>query len=122
MGFVLLYIMCKKFRKFSGQIFLAYGIWYGIGRMIIEGLRTDSLYIGDTNIRVSQMLSAMIVIVCSAIMIAMIIRYTKNPKPIEGVDYFIEPVPFFKKNRIKAEEAKAMEEKKEEKTEDVHKD
>ena len=124
-GFILLYIMCKKFRKFSGQIFLAYGIWYGIGRTIIEGLRTDSLYIGDTNIRVSQMLSALIVIVCSAIMIAMIIRYTKNPKPIEGVDYFIEPAPFFKKNRVKAEEAKkaeTAESETEEINKDVHKD
>lgn len=123
-GFILLYIMCKKFRKFSGQIFLGYGIWYGVGRMIIEGLRTDSLYIGDTSIRVSQLLSGIIVIVCSAIMIAMIIKYTKNPKPIEGVDYFIEPVPFFKKNRVKAEEAKAesAETKSEEINEDVHKD
>ena len=104
-GFLLLFLMCKKFRKFSGQIFLSYGIWYGIGRMIIEGLRTDSLYIGDTNIRVSQLLSSVIVIVCSAIMIVMIIKHIKNPKPIEGIDYFIEPVPFFKKNR------KALEEK-----------
>lgn len=121
-GFVLLYIMCKKFRKFSGQIFLGYGIWYGIGRMIIEGMRTDSLYIGDTNIRVSQLLSGIIVIVCSAIMIAMIIKFTKNPKPIEGVDYFIEPVPFFKKNRKKAEEAETEETKTEEINEDVHTD
>ena len=35
-------------------------------------------------------------------MIAMILRHMKNPKPIEGVDYYIEPVPFFKKNREKA--------------------
>ena len=123
-GFILLYIMCKKFRKFSGQIFLSYGIWYGLGRMIIEGLRTDSLYIGDTNLRVSQLLSGAIVLVCSAIMIAMLIKYTKNPKPIEGVDYFIEPVPFFKKNREKAETAKAEANKSEneEKIKDVHKD
>ena len=35
-------------------------------------------------------------------MIVMIIRHMKNPKPIEGVDYYIEPVPFLKKNREKA--------------------
>lgn len=122
-GFVLLYIMCKKFRKFSGQIFLGYGIWYGLGRMIIEGMRTDSLYIGDTNIRVSQLLSCIIVIVCTAIMIAMIIKHTKNPQPIEGVDYFIEPVPFFKKNRDKAEALKTEEAKSDKEiNEDVHKD
>ena len=125
-GFLLLFHMCKKFRKFSGQIFLSYGIWYGIGRMIIEGLRTDSLYIGDTNLRVSQLLSAAIVIVCTAIMIAMIIKHMKNPKPVEGVDYFIEPVPFLKKNREKFEaeqKAKAKEsETVSEEKQDVHKD
>ena len=123
-GFLLLFFMCKKFRKFSGQIFLSYGIWYGVGRMIIEGLRTDSLYIGNTGLRVSQVLSAAIVIVCSALMIALLIKNIKNPKPIEGVDFFIEPVPFLKKNREKFEaEKKAKEEAKtdsEEKT-DVHK-
>lgn len=125
-GFLLLFLMCRKFRKFSGQIFLSYGIWYGIGRMIIEGLRTDSLYIGNTNLRVSQLLSAAIVIVCTAIMIAMIIKHMKNPKPIEGVDYFIEPVPFLKKNREKFEaeqKAKAQEsETVSEEKHDVHKD
>lgn len=125
-GFLLLFLMCKKFRKFSGQIFLSYGIWYGIGRMIIEGLRTDSLYIGDTNLRVSQLLSAAIVIVCTAIMIAMIIKHMKNPKPVEGVDYFIEPVPFLKKNREKFEaEQKAKAQESEiisEEKQDVHKD
>lgn len=32
--------------------------WYGFGRMLIEGLRTDSLMIGDT-IRVSQLIGAL---------------------------------------------------------------
>ncbi len=120
-GFVLLYIMSRKFRKFSGQIFLGYGIWYGIGRMIIEGLRTDSLYIGDTNLRVSQLLSAAIVIVCAVLMIIFIVKYTKNPQPIEGVDYYIEPVPFLKKNREKLAKAQ-QEENAQEVKEDVHKD
>ncbi len=121
-GFVLLFIMCKKFRKFSGQIFLSYGIWYGLGRMFIEGLRTDSLYIGDTTLRVSQLLSGGIVVVCAVIMIIMLVRYSQNPKPIEGVDYYVEPVPFFKKNREKLEKAKAEAEKVQEVAEDVHKD
>ena len=125
-GFLLLFLMCQKFRKFSGQIFLSYGIWYGIGRMIIEGLRTDSLYIGSMGLRVSQVLSAVIVIVCTAFMIALLIKNIKNPKPIEGVDFFIEPVPFLKKNREKLEaeqKAKAEEAKTDSgEKEDVHKD
>lgn len=126
-GFLLLFLICRKFRKFSGQIFLCYGIWYGIGRMIIEGMRTDSLYIGNTGLRVSQILSAVIVIVCAALMIILLIKNMKNPKPIEGVDYFIEPVPFLKKNREKlaAERAKAQADEAKtdsEEQEDVHKD
>ncbi len=120
-GFLLLFLMCKKFRKFSGQIFLSYGIWYGLGRMIIEGLRTDSLYVGDTTIRVSQLLSMLIVLVCAVLMIIKIVKYTRNPQPVEGVDYFIEPVPFFKKNREKLEKEKAEAETTQEVTEDVHK-
>lgn len=118
-GFIVLYIVCKKFRKFSGQIFLGYGIWYGLGRMIIEGMRTDSLYISGTDIRVSQLLSFIMVVVCTVISIILIIKYTKNPKPIEGVDYFIEPVPFFKSSKKKAQAAEVSAESTEEK-EDVH--
>lgn len=101
-GFLLLYIILKKFRKFSGQLFLCYGIWYGTGRAIIEGLRTDSLYIGSTGIRVSQVLSLAIVAVCLAVMIIKLIKLRKNPQPIEGVDYFPkDAAKYFKE--IKAE-------------------
>lgn len=88
LGVLVLYIILKKYRKFSGQIFLCYGIWYGFGRMIIEGLRTDSLYIGSTGIRVSQALSAALVVVCTAVLIFMLVKVKKTPVKIEGVDYF----------------------------------
>lgn len=87
-GFIILLIVYKKFRKFSGQLFLGYGAWYGLGRMIIEGFRTDSLYIANSNIRVSQLLSAVLVAICVALYIYFTVKYTKNPKPIEGVDFF----------------------------------
>ena len=38
-------------------------VWYGAGRFWIEGLRTDSLYIGATGLRVSQLVSAAAVLV-----------------------------------------------------------
>ena len=41
----------------TGQLFLCYLIWYGAGRAWIEGLRTDSLYLGGTGIRVSQLVA-----------------------------------------------------------------
>ena len=55
LGFVLLHFLSKK-RKFDGQIALGYMAWYGLGRTFIEGLRMDSLYLG--NFRVSQLLAA----------------------------------------------------------------
>lgn len=94
-SFIILYIVCQKFRKFSGQLFLGYGLLYGMERAVVEGMRTDSLYIGDTNLRVSQVLSLALVIVCGTLLVVFTIKYTKNPKPIEGVDYFNE-IPLYR--------------------------
>ena len=55
-GLLILHFYSKR-RKFDGQIFLMYLGWYGLGRMFIEGLRTDSLYVGSSNHRVSQLLA-----------------------------------------------------------------
>ncbi len=90
LGFFVLYAICKKARLFSGQIFLCYGVWYGLERAVVEGLRTDSLYITGTTIRVSQLLSAVLTLVCLAILISLIVKYKKNPQPIDGVDFFLE--------------------------------
>ncbi len=92
-SFLILLVIYKKFRKFSGQLFLTYGVLYGTGRTIIEGFRTDSLYIGDTTLRVSQVLSAVVVLFFLAVLVFMLIKTKKNPKPIEGVDFFPEPTP-----------------------------
>ena len=73
LGFVLLNIWSKK-RKYAGQMALGYCVWYGIGRFFIEGLRTDSLYIGTTDIRVSQLLSALIAVFGAVMLIVMGIR------------------------------------------------
>lgn len=88
LGVLVLYIITRKFRKFSGQTFLCYGIWYGIERAFVEGLRTDSLYIGNTDLRVSQVLSIAIVVVCAVILVVKFLSLRKKPVLIEGVDYF----------------------------------
>ena len=76
LGFVLLHIFSKKFeRRFDGQFFLMYVAWYGFGRMLIEGLRTDSLYIPGTVIRVSQLLGALS---CAAAVIAFVIMWKRS--------------------------------------------
>ena len=104
LGFVILYVICKKARKFSGQIFLCYGIWYGLERTVVEGLRTDSLYIGSTGIRTSQLVSVILVAVCAVLLIIFSVKYTNHPKPIEGVDVFPE-IPLYRFKR-KAADAK----------------
>ncbi len=111
-GFGLLYLIMKKFRKFSGQLFLCYGIWYGAGRAIFEGLRTDSLYIGSTDIRVSQALSLGIVAVCAVLLVVNLIKAKRNPKGIEGIDYFPEDAGKLI-SEIKAEKAARLQEKEE---------
>lgn len=55
-GFLLLSQVAKRRRRFDGQMFLSYLAWYGLGRGLIEGLRTDSLMLFGTPIRVSQLL------------------------------------------------------------------
>ncbi len=67
--FVFLWIFIRKGkRKYNGQIMLIYLLVYGIGRALIEGLRTDSLYIGGTGIRVSQLLSALLALFAAVLL------------------------------------------------------
>lgn len=77
LGFILLLFLMKKGRKFNGQMFLSYVIWYGLGRAAIEGLRTDSLYFFGTGIRSSQMLG----ILSAAVGIAIFVVRLKTAGP-----------------------------------------
>lgn len=86
LGFVLINLIYKK-KKFEGQNALYYIAWYGFGRMFIEGLRTDALFIGDTGIRVSQLLGFLLFAVASALIIYGLVMTKKNSNPVlvEGV-------------------------------------
>ncbi len=64
--FIFLYSIRNK-RKYKGQITYTYLFLYGFVRAIIEGLRTDSLMLG--NLRISQILSIILCIVCGSILI-----------------------------------------------------
>lgn len=85
LSFVILHIIVKKCRKFKGEIFMLYGVLYGAERMVVEGMRTDSLYIGDTSVRVSQLLSAIIVVAALAAFIYFMIRYKKGTLPAKMI-------------------------------------
>ena len=78
-GLIILCVLSKLGkRKYDGQFFWSYILWYGLGRAWIEGLRTDSLYIGSTDIRVSQLLAAVSAV---AALIVLIINAKKAHKP-----------------------------------------
>lgn len=59
----------KGKRRYDGQNTLLYFMLYGLGRAWIEGLRTDSLYIGSTGIRVSQLLSVVLALGCLVVLV-----------------------------------------------------
>ena len=75
LGFLLLHQFSKK-RQYDGQVALGYAAWYGLGRAIIEGLRTDSLYLGP--FRVSQLLAA---ISCVAALSVLVYQMRKEQDP-----------------------------------------
>ena len=77
-GFAVLHFLSKK-RTFDGQIALGYALWYGLGRTFIEGLRTDSLYIPGTGLRVSQVLAALSCIAAAAVLAYTIIKPPAKP-------------------------------------------
>ena len=66
----------RKRKKFNGEVFFIYLGGYGLGRMIIEGLRTDSLLLPHTNIAVSQLLAG----ICFVVSIICVIIGRKRVK------------------------------------------
>ena len=79
-GFILIHFLSKK-RKNDGQVALYYVAWYGLGRAMIEGLRTDSLWWG--NFRVSQVLAAASCL--AAVILLMVMAF----RPHDPADLFV---------------------------------
>ena len=83
LGFLILWRLVSKLRRFDGENACFYFAWYAFGRFWIEGLRTDSLYLFDWTwfgqpIRVSQLLSLVLFIAAVAVLIVM---RRKHPSP-----------------------------------------
>ena len=74
-GFIIISFLYRK-KKFNGQIALMYFAWYGFGRMFIEGLRTDSLYVGP--FRISQVVGGICFVAGVALIIAGMILVSKG--------------------------------------------
>lgn len=88
--FLILHFFVIKRRKFKGEAFLLYGIGYGLERAVVEGMRTDSLYFLGTTVRVSQVLSAVVVVVFAIWLIVMLVKLKKGTLPRR---YQINPAP-----------------------------
>lgn len=73
-------------RKFDGELTLLYMMWYGAGRAVIEGLRTDSLMFPGTSLRASQVLAAAMAVVAAIIWIVK----TSKVKKAGGRQLFVD--------------------------------
>ena len=78
LGFLVLHSLSKK-RDYDGQIALGYVAWYGLGRFFIEALRTDSLYLPGTEIRVSQLLAVVSFFAAAAVLIYFMLKPPMKP-------------------------------------------
>ena len=114
LGFVLINIFYKK-KKFNGQIALMYFAWYGFGRMFIEGLRTDSLFIPGTGIRISQMLGLVLLIASVAVIaVGLVLAYKKKlaavftPNYVPDIKQFRQEQKQIEAERVAAKRAARM--------------
>lgn len=78
LGFLVILWYTKR-RRYDGELLLIYVAWYGLGRSVIEGLRTDSLMWG--NFRVSQLLAILLCVTSLLLMIYIRGKIRKNDDP-----------------------------------------
>lgn len=108
LGFVLLHFYSKKFRTYDGEIALLYAAWYGFERMFVEGIRTDSLYLG--NIRISQLVAAVTLAAAVILFAVFKIRTKRSGKPLYVNSE--ESAALIEADRLAEEERKAKKNKK----------
>jgi phosphatidylglycerol:prolipoprotein diacylglycerol transferase len=66
---LIILVLYTKHKKFDGEIILLYLVGYGLGRIWMEGLRTDQLFLWGTPIAVSQLLSGVVIVLAGAYLI-----------------------------------------------------
>lgn len=79
-GVLVVLLLFTKYRKYNGQIFLIYLLGYGLGRVWIEGLRTDQLIFFGTGVAVSQVLSGVLVVASAGILIYQYVKGRQEKK------------------------------------------
>ena len=90
---VLLIILAlyRKHKKYEGELFLLYIFGYGLGRVWIEGLRTDQLLLPGIGLPVSQLLAGCIVIVAGGVLLYL--RKNHRRMPLMKPQKQYEPMP-----------------------------
>lgn len=78
LGLLLFMLWYRKRKKFEGEMLWIYLLGYGLGRIWIEGLRTDQLIFFNTGIPVSQALSMVLAALSAVILIANHYKLTKK--------------------------------------------
>ncbi len=124
---LLMWLYMGKRKSFDGFVLCSYCIWYGIGRFFIEGLRSDSLWLVPGTIRVSQLLSALLIIFAAVFIIVHVYLARKNDKiPFLFVkeeelnsDYYGYEKSIFYRRTLKTAEDVKTEKKAEPEFEDV---
>lgn len=123
-GFLLATFVIYRFKKAPGQVFAFYLIWYGVGRAIVEGMRSDSLMLGV--FRISQCIGVLSALAGVALLFLLWQKQKmeKGPGAVEPVVVEGKEVPFVKDEAKDAAEegtlpaedgAEEKDEKKEEK-------
>ncbi len=117
LGFIVLHLISKKAYKFKGELFSLYIMWYGAGRLVIEGLRTDSLYFGA--IRISQLIAGLSILGGLVLFFLLRSRANASPKdlfPVEQEAGATVPLreDIEEEEEIEGEEAEEVEEEEEE--------
>lgn len=103
MLFILL-MLYRKHKKYEGELFLLYLFGYGLGRVWIEGLRTDQLIVPGTAIPVSQMLAGVIVVVTAILLLYLRKNHRRMPMLRSGREYQPMPDKIEGKKRPKAKD------------------
>ncbi len=80
-GFVILHFVSKK-RKFNGQIFLMYVAWYGLGRGLLEGLRTGEYSLMLGSVRVSQMVAFASFVIALLVLFYQLVLRSHEPEDL----------------------------------------
>ena len=90
-GLLIILFLYRKHKKYEGELFLMYLFGYGAGRVWIERLRTDQLFLPGIGFPVSELLAGCLVIV-TGIMLIYCRRHCRKRNEKKKVDQY-EPVP-----------------------------